>query len=322
MVGIANLRIGAIALALALCLIPTVAPANPEITVNLPSNSSMRFVRIEPGSFLMGTSEKHRQQMDKMAFRGDGGFIHTLHSEKEIPQHRVTLTKGFFLGKYEVTREQWLAVMGAKAEKESEKWRDFPEEWQGVRRPATKVSWLRIQEFMAALGEFGGGTFRLPTEAEWEYAARAGTETLWVWGDDGREEWKYKCEFTLECDVGSDPLFGNSWGLFDMQGNVSELVLDGAYRKYSSEEVVDPVGPSALLIGEAILRGGDSGNPGGPDPVLENAYGSRSAARIGWGIEREGDFWVGFRVLLELEEDPTSVDIRGWGAVKKLQRSE
>ena len=135
-VGIANLRIGAIALALALCLIPTVAPANPEITVNLPSNSSMRFVRIEPGSFLMGTSEKHRQQMDKMAVRGDGGFISTLYSEREIPQHRVTLTKGFFLGKYEVTQKQWLAVMGAKAEKELKKWRDSPEEWQGDRRPA------------------------------------------------------------------------------------------------------------------------------------------------------------------------------------------
>ncbi len=294
-------------IAIVLCLVPGLVIGNPEKTVDLPSGSSMRFVRIEAGSFLMGTAENRQEEIGKYA----GNY-------REFPQHRVTLTKGFYLGKYEVTREQWVAVMGT----EPEEWKNFPASWRGSQRPATTISWLQVQEFMGFLSEFSGRTFRLPTEAEWEYAARGGTETLWVSGDDQSEAWKHMCRRTLRCDVGSDPLFGNPWGLFDMQGNVWELVFDGHFREYA-EEVVDPVGPSARLEGLAITRGGDSGNVGTDDqPEYVVIYHSRPAFRGLWGIDREGGSWVGFRVLLELEEDPTSVEIQGWGAMKESQLSK
>ena len=150
-----NLKLHFVSIAMALCLIPALGFGNPEITVDLPSGTSMRFVRIEAGSFLMGTTEDHQQQMDKYLGHGES---------REFPQHRVTLTKGFFLGKYEVTRGQWLAVMAT----EPEGWKNFPASWRGSQRPATAISWLQIQEFMGFLSEFAGRTFRLPTEAEWE----------------------------------------------------------------------------------------------------------------------------------------------------------
>ena len=305
-----NFKLNFVSIVMALCLIPALGFGNPEITVDLPSGSSMQFVRIEAGSFLMGTTEDHKQQMDKYLGHGEG---------REFPQHRVILTKGFYLGKYEVTREQWLAILGT----EPERWKNFPPRWRGAQRPATAISWLQIQKFMAVLSEFAGRKFRLPTEAEWEYSARAGTKTLWVSGDDPTEAWEHMCKRTLRCDVGSDPLFANPWGLFDMQGNVYEFVFDGFFREYAPEEVVDPVGPSARLKGRAITRGGDSGNVGTDDqPEYVVIYHSRPAYRGLWEIDRVSGSWIGFRVLMELEEDPTSVEVRGWGAMKEKQLSK
>ena len=196
----------------------------PNITVPLPNGEQIEFVWIEPGSFMMGSPESERP-----------GSV----SDDET-QHRVKLKNGFYLGKYEVTQSQWKAVMGTRP------WAEYVP--SRAERPAVWVSWKDAQAFVDNLNaNIGKYIYRLPTEAEWEYAARAGTTTRWSFGDQQSRLPRYALykygnypkEFAQSVG-GREP---NPWGLYDMHGNVYEWCQDW-YGPYATSAQVDPQGPS------------------------------------------------------------------------------
>jgi formylglycine-generating enzyme required for sulfatase activity len=135
--------------------------ANPEITVELPNGASMVFVRIEAGTFSMGSPESEPGR-----YKDEG------------PQHQVTISRPFYLGKSEITQRQWVAVMGTRP------WADHPNVQDGMDYPAAFITWDQAQAFIDSLNDDGDPRFRLPTEAQWEYACRAGTATPWSSGSD------------------------------------------------------------------------------------------------------------------------------------------
>jgi formylglycine-generating enzyme required for sulfatase activity len=210
----------------------------------------MEFVEIPAGTFMMGSKE-------------------------ETPAHQVTISKAFYLGKHEVTQEQWVAVMGSN-----------PAQFKGRTNPVENVSWDGVQVFIQKLNQKeGGNKYRLPTEAEWEYAARAGTKTEWFFGDDpaalGQYAWFDNNSKDTTHPVGEKK--PNPWGLYDIYGNVWEWVADGS-RKYQAGAVTDPTGPAdAPHLGN---RGGSWG---------DSAKFSRSAARSIYSPELINEY-LGFRL--------------------------
>jgi formylglycine-generating enzyme required for sulfatase activity len=196
--------------------------------VDLGNGVTMDFVWIPPGEFMMGspTNEVGR--------------------EINETQHRVKITKGFWMGKYEVTQKQYKAVMGTN-----------PSEFDlGGGYPVDNVSWEDAGAFCVKVKERTGLELRLPTEAEWEYACRAGTTTRYYTGDteadlgragcfDGNAErgfkiWKWDRRRREPRRVGS--FVSNAWGLYDMHGNMWEWCADW-YGEYPTGIVVDPLGP-------------------------------------------------------------------------------
>ena len=185
----------------------------------------MKFVWIPAGTFVMGSplEEKDRAPSET--------------------QHRVTLTEGFYIGQYAVTQEQWQTVMGAN-----------PSFFKGDKTlPVETVSWVDSQEFLQKLGQKDGRIYRLPTEAEWEYACRAGTKTPFHFGEvittdqanfNGNLPYKrYQAGVfrNKTTPVGSFP--GNAWGLYDMHGNVWQWCHDWL-EDYPQNPVVDPNRPA------------------------------------------------------------------------------
>ncbi len=177
-----------------------------------------------------------------------GSFVMDLILNEE---YRVTLTKDFYMGKYEVTQEQWEAIMGSN-----------PSHFKGARRPVEQVSWNDAQEFIEKLNaqdavKRSGMKFRLPTEAEWEYACRAGTKGNFSFGESAElNKMNYSGSETK--DVGS--YAPNAWGLHDMHGNVFEWCEDW-YGYYDSAAVTDPKG--APDGNDRVLRGGSWGSDSG-----------------------------------------------------------
>ncbi len=171
----------------------------------------------------------------------------------EEPQHNVNISP-FFMGKYEVTQGQWEAVMG-----------NNPSNFKGAKRPVEEVSWAQAVEFCRKLSQKTGKTYRLPSEAEWEYACRAGTTTPFYFGDtstpdlvnyDGNHPYGsapkglYRKQTT---DVGSFP--PNPFGLYDMHGNVWEWCSDRWHDNYNGA----PTDGSSWETGtndNRVLRGG------------------------------------------------------------------
>jgi len=194
-----------------------------NLTVDLGGGVTMDFLLVRPGSFQMG-------------------------SEKivgESPGHKVTITKPIYLGKYEVTQEQWERVMGSN-----------PSTFKGAKNPVETVSWEDCQNFLAKLKEkVPAQSFRLPTEAEWEYACRAGSTTDYSFGDSGsglgEYAWYGSNSGSKTHPVGEKK--PNAWGLFDMHGNVWEWCADW-YGPYTADNQTDPVGPSSGS--GRVLRGG------------------------------------------------------------------
>ena len=212
---------------------------NKTISVNLVGGATMEMVWIAPGTFLMGSPDSEPER-----------------GRNEGPQHKVTITKGFYLGKYEVTQGQWESVMGTRL------WAGQPYVLENPDYPAIYISWVDIQEFVQRLNKAEGAElYRLPTEAEWEYACRAGTTTRWSFGDDQSQLKNYAWYWDNAWIIGEEyphrvgTKLPNPWGLYDMHGNVYEWVQDWYDFSYSSSDQVDPVGPSSGS--DRVIRSGD-----------------------------------------------------------------
>ncbi len=195
--------------------------------------------------------------------------------------HDVTLTQPFYIGVHAVTNAQWKQVMGS-----------VPSERSAKNLPVTNVNWDEVTEFcrkLSALPEekLAGRVYRLPTEAEWEYACRAGSTTKWSFGDDesrlGDYAWFEGNSGKQTHPVGMKK--PNAWGLFDMHGNVREWCCDG-HSDYGSDAVTDPQGPSGTS--GRVFRGGG---------WVDSAGDCRSARRL----RRDPSYrihYLGFRLAL------------------------
>ena len=243
--------------------------------IELGKDVKLEMVLIPAGKFKMGSpaSEKHR-------------FKET--------QHEVTLTKPFYMGKYEVTQERWESVMGTGF-----LWfGGNPSTIKGPELPVTGVSWNDCKEFIKKLNaktETDGG-YRLPTEAEWEYACRAGTQTPFYCGDS-ITNLNENIHFDSVRDIGKATFVGkykpNPFGLYDMQGNVSEICGDYS-RKYTTKAETDPIG---LDKNEGVaIRGGD---------WMTKPDFSRSAQR-GHTTENGKDGFYGFRLVRNISASDES----------------
>ncbi len=241
---------------------------DPENTTEGPT---MEFVRIPSGSFYMGSTPSEAGRDDN-----------------EGPVHDVRITRPFYMGKYEVTQAQWKAVMGTTVRQQRDKaiipWNLKGE---GPGHPMYYVSWEEAVEFCNRLGR----NFRLPTEAEWEYACRAGSQMRFYYGDDpnyselDQHAWYYGNSDNETHPVGQKK--PNAWGLYDMHGNVSECCSDRyvILGNYEGAGSVDPTGPAFANGSLRICRGGS---------WLEKPNICRSASRGGF---ISGCDLVGFRVV-------------------------
>ncbi|MFY9822645.1 MAG: SUMF1/EgtB/PvdO family nonheme iron enzyme [Thermoanaerobaculia bacterium] len=207
---------------------PEVPQAPPPPTRGCPSILGIVFKRIEPGRFIMGA-------------RGEG---------KEAKPHPVTITKPFCMSEKEITQQQWLDVM----DEDPSRYR----KWS--KQPVESVSWIRVQDFIRKLQKKDlKAHFRLPTEAQWEYAGRAGSTTKYSFGDDPNRLYLFgNCKsagvddhYDETAPVGK--FQPNAWGLYDMEGNVSEWVADW-YAPYDPSLPTDPTGPGKGT--HRVRRGG------------------------------------------------------------------
>ena len=200
-------------------------------TIKIPLSDSVNIemVKVEHGTFEMGASRKMKYS-----------------KKSATPTHRVTLTKDYYIGKYEVTQALWKTVMG-----------DNPSSYKNDKFPVCNVSWDDCQKFISRLNDMTGMHFRLPTEAEWEYAARGGNKSngyRYSGSDEASDvanSRKYSMGGSYLDYVGN--LMPNEIGIYDMSGNVYEWCLDimGAYTK---EAQVNPQGASQGIY--RVLRGG------------------------------------------------------------------
>jgi len=191
-------------------------------TITLPGGVPMEMIWCAPGTFEMG-SPRHEL----------GRF------ENEV-RHKVTLTKGFWLGKYEVTQRQWESVM-----------RGNPSRFKSPDNPVDTVSWLDCEVFVRRVNSVLGGLARFPTEAEWEYACRAGSETpVSGCGLLPRMAWYDKNSDSQSHPVGVNE--SNAWGFHDMHGNLLEWCSD--WFTIPTGDATDPLGPPKGSF--KVMRGG------------------------------------------------------------------
>ena len=189
--------------------------------------AGIEFILLPSGSFTMGSPEDEKGR-----------------DKDEGPPHEVSIDS-FYIGKYETTQAQWKKVMGKNPSYNS----------AHSRLPVENVCWNEIQRFLRRLNKKTGLTFRLPTEAEWEYACRAGTQTRFCSGSDDSPLNEYAW-FNINAGDETQPVgtrMPNQWGLYDMHGNVSEYVGDGR-RGYLSRKEHNPKGTTSAI--RAIHRGG------------------------------------------------------------------
>ena len=190
--------------------------------MTLPGGATIEMIWCAPGTFMMGSPKSEAGRFD------------------DEPMHPVTLTKGFWLGKYEVTQAQWESVMGENRSR-----------FKGPDRPVDNISWDDCKRFVGKVNATFGGRARMPTEAEWEYACRAGSgapiagnghlgDMAWYDGNSGSQTHA----------VGKNQ--ANHWGFFDMHGNVLEWCFD--WFSQPEGHATDPKGPATGSF--KVLRGG------------------------------------------------------------------
>ena len=228
--------------------------AKVEQQFDLGRGVKLKMVLIPAGEFLMGRGDKLTPTEIVKLYGGEAGWFLC-----ERPQHRVRISRPFWLGEHEVTQQQWLIVMGSN-----------PSRFKAPRNPVEQVSWEDCQTFIARLNsKVAAKGFRLPTEAEWEHACRAGTSTEFYSGNgtvalNDYAWWKGNSP-DRTCPVGCKR--PNAWRLHDMHGNVWEWCQDG-YSGYPKSLQTDPTGYAGATY--RVLRGGAS---------QYGAYCSRSAYR-------------------------------------------
>ncbi|MHC5058474.1 MAG: formylglycine-generating enzyme family protein [Planctomycetota bacterium] len=242
----------------------------PTLTLDLGGGVEMELVYIKPGVFMMGGK-----------FRSRG----------ETPVHEVAITRGFYMGKYEVTQAQYEAVMGRN-----------PSEFRGPSRPVERMTWHQAAEFCRIAGEMAGGKLRLPTEAEWEYACRAGSTGRHCFGGDetrlGEYAWYAHNSGGQTHPVGQKK--PNAWGLHDMYGNVWEWLADWYESDYYAKSPrEDPAGPDGGR--ERLTRGGSWNQAG---------HFSGSASR-GPKAPSSRNGMFGFRVAVSLSPADAAASRRG-----------
>jgi formylglycine-generating enzyme required for sulfatase activity len=231
------------------------------LTLDFGRGGKMELVLIPAGEFIMGSPESEEIR---------GPF------NEEGPQHRVRISKPFYLGKYEVTQAQWKAVMGGD-----------PSSFKGDSKlPVESVFWRDCVAFCQEISQKSGKKIRLPTEAEWEYACRAGSTTAYSFGDspDGLGQYAWYDENSDEQTHPVGQKRPNPWGLYDMHGNVWEWCSDWYGEDYYGQSpATDPLGPTS---GEyRVYRGGSW--------YFCGDWGCRSAVRQGCAY---GHANSGFRV--------------------------
>jgi formylglycine-generating enzyme required for sulfatase activity len=248
-------------------------------TIEITNAIDMTLNLIPAGTFLMGSRENEIDRTD------------------DEHRHKVTISKAFYLQTTEVTQGQWKAVMG------TEPWQGERYVKEGPDYPATYVSWDDAIAFCKKFSEQEGKSYRLPTEAEWEYACRAGTKTAWSFGNDEKELGDYAWYDKNAWDI--DEKYAhqvglkkpNAFGLYDMHGNVWEWCHDyygEDYYKQSPKK--DPMGPARGSF--RVLRGGSW------DYYSRD---SRSAFRS-WDVaDSRSDVLDGFRLVRELDSTETEI---------------
>ena len=232
-----------------------------DISIPVKNGISIEMVKVEAGTFMMGATSEMEEGIA---------------TDNEKPVHQVTLTKDYYMGKYEVTQALWKAVMGRK-----------PSFFEGDNLPVEWVSWNDCQKFISKLNKMTGRRFRLPTEAEWEYAARGGkksrgyqysgssniSDVAWYDGNSGSKTHP----------VGTKQ--ANELGIYDMSGNVYEWCQD-SYVSYVSASQTNPTG--------AVSGAFRVGRGGGWNCI---ARGCRSAFRYGYAPD-DRDSYLGLRLVL------------------------
>ncbi|MDR0408433.1 MAG: formylglycine-generating enzyme family protein [Campylobacteraceae bacterium] len=228
----------------------------------------MEFVLIPSGSFAMGS--------------GKNAEIKVAH---EFPQHNVTISRNFYLGKFEVTQKQWMKIMNSN-----------PSKFKGDLNPVESINWYDAKTFISKLNALENTTkYRLPTEAEWEYAARAISEDKYSFGNDAGElklyAWYYEGSKKLLRTHPVGQKQPNKWGLYDMHGNVWEWTEDFYDPEYySKSSLKDPISRESSLK-SIVIRGGG---------WINSAEHLRSAARYYKTPTTKNDD-LGFRVVLDIK---------------------
>ncbi len=241
--------------------------------LKLNKGASIDLVLIPPGKFTMGS--RLSREETAMKYKTSASMF-----DLEHPRHPVCISKPFYIGKYEITQLQWDTVM-----------KENPSPIQGHSLPVEMLSWDKVLEFCDIVSKKIGRTVRLPTEAEWEYTCRAGTETDFYFGDELTDKQaNVGKKLSHSVAVGSYP--PNAWGVHDMHGNVVEWVNDG-YGFYSSEQQTDPTGPPPTSYSSRMgrmLRGGG---------YAFSVHACRSAFRYAH-LRSAGDQKSGFRIVVPL----------------------
>jgi len=195
------------------------------IEIELGKGIMLNLMFIPEGTFKMGSS-----------------IFETSRYDNDMPKHEVELTNSFYMGKHAVTQEQWSVVMG-----------NNPSYFKGAKLPVNGVSWNDCQKFISTLNAKMDGGYRLPTEAEWEYACRAGSTTAYSFGDNITPKDANYHDSNIGKPVAVGGYKPNDFGLYDMHGNIWEWCEDW-YGRYPGWPVIDPKGPE---VGQyRILRGG------------------------------------------------------------------